>query len=88
VLDPLVPLARHIFAAPTQHYKTGVVFLAYLSGHQERFRMVGGQESVRDAGHLSVLYRMALDAGIFPDPELAAARYLAHRSEKLRGAAQ
>lgn len=75
VLDPLVPLARHIFAAPTRHYKTGVVFLAYLSGHQEHFRMLGGQEAARDLAHLDTLYRMALDAGILPDPELAAARF-------------
>jgi hypothetical protein len=87
-LDPLVPLARHLFAAPTRHYKTGVVFLAHLSGHQEHFRMVGGQESGRDAEHLSVLYRMAVDGGIFPDPELAAARYRAYRSGGLRGVAQ
>jgi hypothetical protein len=75
VLDPLVPLARHIFAAPTQYYKTGVVFLAYLSGHQDHFRMVGGQETGRDAAHLSELYRLAVDGGIFADPESATARF-------------
>jgi Protein of unknown function (DUF993) len=75
VLDPLVPLARHIFAAPTQHYKTGVVFLAYLSGFQEHFKMVGGQETGRDHAHLSTLYRLARDGGVLPDPELAAARF-------------
>lgn len=75
VLDPLVPLARHIFAAPTQYYKTGVVFLAYLSGFQEHFRMVAGQETGRDAAHLSTLYRLARDGGVLPDPGLAAARF-------------
>ena len=75
VLDPLVPLARHLFAAPTQFYKTGVVFLAYLAGHQEHFRMIDRQETGRDAAHLSTLYGMALHAGILPDPELAAARF-------------
>lgn len=75
VLDPLVPLARHIFAAPTRFYKTGVVFLAYLAGHQRHFRMVGGQETGRDAAHLDALYRLAVEGGIFADPELAAARY-------------
>jgi hypothetical protein len=75
VLDPLVPLARHIFATPTQRYKTGVVFLAYLAGHQDRFLMVGGQENGRDAAHLTTLYRMAVAGGIFADPELAAARF-------------
>ena len=75
VLDPLVPLARHIFAAPTRHYKTGVVFLAYLSGFQEHFKMVGGQETGRDREHYSTLYRLARDGGILPDPELAEARF-------------
>lgn len=85
VLDPLVPLARHLFAAPTRHYKTGVVFLAYLAGHQQRFRMVGGHESARDAAHLAELYRMAAEAGIFADPELAAARFDRHREGAGRG---
>lgn len=74
VLDPLVPLARHIFAMPTQYYKTGVVFLAYLSGYQDHFRMIGGMETGRDRAHLATLYEMALAGGIFPDPELARAR--------------
>ena len=75
VLDPLVPLARHIFAAPTQFYKTGVVFLAYLSGHQEHFRMVGGLESARDAAHLRQLFALADEGRIFPDPECARRRF-------------
>ncbi len=28
ILEPTVPLSRHIFKAPTRFYKTGVVFLA------------------------------------------------------------
>ena len=75
VLDPLVPLARHIFEAPTQFYKTGVVFLAYLSGYQDHFKMVGGQEHGRDRQHLTKLYELAADGGIFPDSEMAAARF-------------
>ena len=81
VLDPLVPLARHIFAAPTQFYKTGVVFLAYLSGYQEHFRMIGGQETGRDREHLTKLYDLAVEGGIFPDPELAAARFKEHSGD-------
>jgi Protein of unknown function (DUF993) len=52
LLAPTVPLSRHIFAAPTRHYKTGVVFLAYLNGFQSHFRMVGGRESARSIMHL------------------------------------
>ncbi|MDT0682670.1 dihydrodipicolinate synthase family protein [Roseicyclus sp. F158] len=71
---PTVPLARHIFKAPTRFYKTGVVFLAYLTGHQDHFTMIGGQESTRSTRHLADIVRMANDARLFTDPDLAAAR--------------
>jgi hypothetical protein len=74
ILDPLVPLARHVFAAPTPSYKTDVTFLAWLSGYQDDFVMLGGQQSARDRGHLRELYRMATQAELFPDQELAADR--------------
>lgn len=75
ILDPLVPLARKIFEPPTQFYKTGVTFLAWLAGYQERFVMVGGYQDARDAAHLRTLYRMADEAGLFADPELARGRF-------------
>ncbi|MAQ82821.1 MAG: dihydrodipicolinate synthase family protein [Maritimibacter sp.] len=71
---PTVPLSRHIFKAPTRFYKTGVVFMAYLNGHQDHFTMIGGQESTRSTRHLAELVRLANDAGLFPDADLAAAR--------------
>lgn len=74
LLAPTVPLAHEVFRAPTRHYKTGVVFLAYLAGHQEHFRMVGGLESARSVLHLAHLLRLADAAGLIPDPDLAAAR--------------
>lgn len=74
ILEPTLPLSRHIFQAPTFYYKTGVVFLAYLNGHQQHFRMVAGQESARSIIHLSTLLRLADAAGILRDPELAARR--------------
>lgn len=74
ILEPTVPLARHVFAEPTFHYKTGVVFLAWLGGHQRHPRMVGGLESARSLPHLGRLYLLADAAGVFPDPALAAAR--------------
>ena len=64
VLEPTVPLSRHIFKAPTRFYKTGVVFLAYLNGHQDHFTMVGGQESARSTLHLAELFRLADKAGL------------------------
>ena len=74
VLGPTVPLSRHIFKAPTRFYKTGVVFLAYLNGLQDHFTMVGGQQSARSLPHLAELFRLADDARVLRDPELAAAR--------------
>ncbi|MBR0883481.1 hypothetical protein ABIF65_006565 [Bradyrhizobium japonicum] len=74
ILAPTVPLSRHIFAAPTRFYKTGVVFLAYLNGHQNHFTMVGGQESARSTLHLAELFRLSDKAGILRDPDLAARR--------------
>jgi hypothetical protein len=74
VLGPTVPLSRHIFRAPTRFYKTGVVFLAYLNGHQDHFTMVGGQESARSTLHLAELFRLADKAGLLANPELAMRR--------------
>ena len=74
ILAPTVPLSRHIFGAPTRHYKTGIVFLAYLNDHQRHFRMVGGQESARSVTHLAELFVLADRAGLIRDPDLAAAR--------------
>jgi hypothetical protein len=74
VLAPTVALSRHVFRAPTRFYKTGVVFMAWLNGHQEHFVMVGGQQSARHIAHLSELFRLADAAGLLADPPLACAR--------------
>ncbi len=68
VLGPTVPLSRHIFKAPTRFYKTGIVFMAYLNGHQDHFTMVGGQESTRSTLHLAELFRLADQAGLLANP--------------------
>ncbi|MFD7644466.1 dihydrodipicolinate synthase family protein [Kitasatospora sp. NPDC059795] len=74
LFEPTVPLARHLFAAPTFHYKTGIVFLAWLCGHQDHFTMVAGAQSGRSVSHLVELFRLADAAGVLGDPELAAGR--------------
>ncbi len=74
ILGPTVPLSRHIFAAPTRFYKTGVVFMAWLNGHQKHFTMVGGQQSTRSLPHLAELFRLADAANLLEQPELAARR--------------
>ncbi|QRX92385.1 dihydrodipicolinate synthase family protein [Streptomyces noursei] len=74
VLDPTVPLARHLFQRPTRYYKTGVVLLAWLAGHQSHFTMVGGLQAARSLPHLRRAHELAAALGLFPDPDLAAAR--------------
>jgi len=74
LLDPTVELSRHLFQAPTRFYKTGVVFLAWLAGHQDHFTMVGGLQSARSLPHLAKAYELADRLGLFPDPELAESR--------------
>jgi hypothetical protein len=74
ILGPTVPLSRHIFAAPTRFYKTGVVFMAWLNGHQSHFTMVGGQQSTRSLPHFAELFRLADAAHLLEQPELAVRR--------------
>ncbi|HXE21022.1 MAG TPA: dihydrodipicolinate synthase family protein [Rhodoferax sp.] len=74
ILGPTVALSRHIFAAPTRFYKTGVVFMAWLNGHQSHFSMVGGQQSTRSLVHFAELLRLADAANLLEQPELAVHR--------------
>ena len=74
ILAPTLPLARHVFGAPTRFYKTGVVFAAYLNGHQTHFRMVGGLESARSIVHLAEQFVLMDRAGLLLEPDRAAAR--------------
>jgi hypothetical protein len=74
ILEPTVPLSRHVFRAPTRFYKTGVVFLAWVNGHQEHFVMIGGQQSARSLMHLVALFELADAAGLLRDPEMACRR--------------
>jgi hypothetical protein len=74
LLDPTVELSRHLFGAPTRYYKTGVVFLAWLAGHQSHFTMVGGLHAARSLPHLARAYELADRIGLFPDPALAESR--------------
>jgi len=73
-MAPTLPLSRHVFAAPTFYYKTGIAFLAWLRGRQPGFTMVGGLQSARSVVHLARLFELANDARLLPDPDLAVAR--------------
>ena len=74
LMAPTVPLSRKIFEAPTAYYKAGIVFMAWLNGHQNHFTMVGGMQSARGICHYAEVFRLADQAGLLADPELATAR--------------
>ena len=74
MLAPTVPLSRLIFQAPTQFYKTGIVFLAWLNGHQSHFTMLNGAQSARSVLHFAEVFRLADQANLLRKPELAAKR--------------
>ena len=74
ILVPTVPLSRRIFESPTQYYKAGIVFIAWLNGFQSHFAMVGGMQSARGILHYADVFRLANQAGVLRDPELATHR--------------
>ncbi len=69
LLDPTVDLSRHLFQAPTRFYKTGVVLLAWLAGHQSHFTMVGGLQSARSPAPPGPRLRTRRPSRPVPRPE-------------------
>ncbi len=74
ILAPTIPLSREIFRAPTRHYKAGVVFIAWLNGHQSHFVAAAGLQSARSVLHYAKVFELADHCGVLTDPALAAAR--------------
>ena len=74
LMNPTVPLSRELFRAPTQYYKAGIAFLAWLNGAQSHFIMPAGFQSTRPITHYAELYRLAANAGLLQNPDLAEAR--------------
>lgn len=74
VIEPTVPLSRKIFEAPTQYYKAGVVFLAWLNDHQSHFSLPAGMQSARGVNHYAEIFRLADRANVLDKPELAVKR--------------
>jgi len=74
LLAPTVPLSREIFRPPTRFYKAGIACLAWLNGHQRHFIMPAGLQSSRDITHYAAVFRLADQAALLADPDLAAAR--------------
>ncbi|BCG71085.1 hypothetical protein MesoLj113a_22430 [Mesorhizobium sp. 113-1-2] len=74
LMAPTVPLSRKIFEAPTEYYKAGIVFMAWLNGHQHHFAMVGGMQSARGIRHYAEIFQLADQAGLLADPDVAISR--------------
>ena len=74
IISPTVALGREVFRDPTRHYKAGVVFIAWLNGHQDHFTMAAGLESARDVTHYATVFRLADACGALTQPELAIER--------------
>ena len=74
IIEPTVPLSRRIFEAPTQYYKAGVVFLAWLNGHQDHFTMPADMQSSRGILHYADVFRLADQSGVLANPDMAVAR--------------
>lgn len=74
IIEPTVPLSRKIFEAPTQYYKAGIVFLAWLNGHQTHFTMPAGMQSTRGVLHYADIFRLADQANVLDRPDLATRR--------------
>lgn len=74
LLAPTVPLSREIFKAPTRFYKAGIAFLSWLNGTQSHFIMPGGLQSARDIAHYAAVYRLADQARLLVQPDLAEKR--------------
>lgn len=74
IIEPTVPLSRKIFEAPTQYYKAGVVFLAWLNGHQNHFTMPAGMQSARSILHYADIFRLADRANVLDRPDVAISR--------------
>ncbi|WP_273791887.1 dihydrodipicolinate synthase family protein [Brucella anthropi] len=74
IIEPTVPLSRKIFEAPTQYYKAGIVFLAWLNGHQSHFTMPAGMQSARGILHYAEIFRLADQANVLDQPNLAIQR--------------
>jgi uncharacterized protein DUF993 len=74
MIVPTIPLSREIFRAPTRHYKAGVVFIAWLNGHQSHFVAAGGLQSARSVLHYAKAFELADRCGALTDPGLAVSR--------------
>ena len=69
-----MPLSREIFKKPTQYYKAGITFLAWLNGLQTHFSMIGGMQSSREITHYAEIFRLADNSNLLIEPDTAVSR--------------
>jgi Protein of unknown function (DUF993) len=74
LMQPTIPLSRLIFRAPTQYYKTGIVFLAWLNGHQDHFTMINGAQAMRPLPYFVEIFKLTDQARLLSRPDLAIER--------------
>jgi len=74
VASPCEELGRWLFQPPTERYKAGLAFLAWLNGLQQNALLANREELARDREHGLRAAELAAAAGAIADASLAAAR--------------
>lgn len=74
VLRPCEAYGQTVFEAPTQHYKGGLAFTAWLNGLQADFTLVNHEEKARSRAHYLRVAATAAACGALTDASAAAER--------------
>jgi hypothetical protein len=74
LMEPCELLSRHLFQAPTRHYKAGLALLSWLNGLQPNPMLAQHEERARDREHYLTAVELASRAGVLRDADLAAER--------------
>jgi hypothetical protein len=77
VMQPCEAYGQIVFEHPTQHYKAGLAFTAWLNGLQDDFTLVNHEQRARDRAHYLRVARAAAACGAIVDAPRAAARLMA-----------
>jgi hypothetical protein len=74
LMAPCEALGRHLFEAPTQHYKAGIAFLAWLDGAQANPMLANHVELNRSCEHYMHAVELAAAARVFMNARSVAQR--------------
>jgi len=74
IMQPCEALSRAIFETPTQHYKAGLAWLAWLDGRQPNSELPFAAHTRRNPMHFERIFTLALQAEVFSDSSAAQAR--------------